>query len=87
MIKIALLSFAHVHANGYAQQVIDNPNAEIQCIWDDDPVRGNIASEKFNAPYIADLEEVVSSPDVDAVVINAIFIIDISCEIDTSENM
>lgn len=50
MIRIAMLSFAHVHANGYAQQVIDNPDATIQCIWDDDPVRGKIASEQFGAP-------------------------------------
>ncbi|TFG73770.1 MAG: Gfo/Idh/MocA family oxidoreductase [Anaerolineales bacterium] len=71
MLNIAMLSFAHVHANGYAQQVNDNPDTRIQCIWDDDPVRGKIAAEKFNAPYIADLEAVVSSPDVDAVVVNA----------------
>ena len=71
MLRIAMLSFAHVHANGYARQVIENPEAELQCIWDDDPVRGETASEKFGVPYIADLEEVVSRSDVDAVVINA----------------
>ena len=71
MLKIALLSFAHVHANGYARQVNENPDAEIQCIWDDDPVRGETASERVGVPYIADLEEVVSSPDVDAVVVNS----------------
>ena len=71
MINIAMLSFAHVHANGYAKQVNDNPDTRIQCIWDDDPVRGKIASEQFNVPYIADLEEVVSNPGVDAVVVNA----------------
>ena len=71
MLKIAMLSFAHVHANGYARQVNENPDTKIQCIWDDDPVRGQIASEQFGVPYIADLEAVVSSPDVDGVVINA----------------
>lgn len=71
MLRIAMLSFAHVHANGYAQRVADHPEAEIQCIWDDDPVRGQNASERWDAPLIEDLEQAVSRPDVDAVVINA----------------
>jgi predicted dehydrogenase len=71
MLRIAMLSFAHVHANGYAQRVVDHAEAQIQCIWDDDLVRGQEASERWNAPLYADLEQVVSSPDVDAVVINA----------------
>jgi predicted dehydrogenase len=66
-----MLSFAHVHANGYAQRVADHPEAQIQCIWDDDPARGQIASERWDAPLYDDLEQVVSSPEVDAVVINA----------------
>jgi 1,5-anhydro-D-fructose reductase (1,5-anhydro-D-mannitol-forming) len=71
MLRIAMLSFAHVHANGYAQRVVDHPEAQIQCIWDDDPERGKTASERWNAPLYDNLEQVVSSPDVDAVVINA----------------
>jgi predicted dehydrogenase len=71
MLRIALLSFAHVHANGYAQQVADHPEAEISCIWDDDPVRGRAASERFGVPTFTHLEEVLSQPDVDAVVVNA----------------
>jgi 1,5-anhydro-D-fructose reductase (1,5-anhydro-D-mannitol-forming) len=71
MLRIAMLSFAHVHARGYAQRVVDHPEAQIQCIWDDDPERGKAASEQWNAPLYADLDTVVSSPDVDAVVVNA----------------
>ncbi len=71
MLRIAMLSFAHVHANGYAQHVVNHPEAEIKCIWDDDPVRGATASEKFGVPYDGDLEKVLSRSDVDAVVINA----------------
>jgi 1,5-anhydro-D-fructose reductase (1,5-anhydro-D-mannitol-forming) len=71
MLRIAMLSFAHVHANGYAQHVIDHPEAEIQCIWEDDEGRAKAAHERFGAPVYTDLEEVVRRPDVDAVVINA----------------
>ena len=71
MIRVAMLSFAHVHANGYAQQVVDHPEAKIQCIWEDDLARGEEAAERFDAPIFDDLEAVVSRDDVDAVVINS----------------
>ncbi|MCJ7737261.1 MAG: Gfo/Idh/MocA family oxidoreductase [Anaerolineae bacterium] len=71
MLRIAMLSFAHVHANRYARQVIDLPDAELSCIWDDDAARGKAASEMFNVPVFDDLDAVLSRDDVDAVVINA----------------
>ncbi len=71
MLRVAMLSFAHVHANGYAQHVANHPEAKIECIWEDDPGRAKAAAEKFGAPVYQDLEQVVSRPEVDAVVINA----------------
>jgi 1,5-anhydro-D-fructose reductase (1,5-anhydro-D-mannitol-forming) len=66
-----MLSFAHVHANGYAQYVVNHPEAKIECIWEDDAERAKEAAEKFGAPVYTDLVQVVSNPNVDAVVINA----------------
>jgi predicted dehydrogenase len=71
MLRVAMLSFAHVHANGYADHVVKHPEAEITCAWEDDHGRAKAASEKFAIPVCEDLEEVLSRPDVDAVVINA----------------
>lgn len=71
MLKIAMLSMAHVHANGYGDHVAKHPDAKIQCIWDDNPTRGKAASERFSVPWFDDLEKVLSSPDVDAVVVDA----------------
>jgi len=71
MIGIAMLSFAHVHANGYAQRVAADPNTEIRCIWDDDPERGQAASARFGAPWTQDIEAALSRPDIDAVVVNS----------------
>ena len=31
MINIAKLSFAHVHARGYANQIRENPETEVGC--------------------------------------------------------
>ncbi len=50
MLRIAMLSMAHVHANGYAQAVVDHPEAEIVKIWEDDPGRGAAATERLASP-------------------------------------
>jgi 1,5-anhydro-D-fructose reductase (1,5-anhydro-D-mannitol-forming) len=68
---IAMLSFAHVHADDYARQVQAHPEATIQCIWDDDEARGRKGAVTYGAPYESDLRAVLSLPDVDAVLINA----------------
>ncbi len=71
MLRVAMLSFAHVHADGYARHVANHPEAKIEMIWEDDAGRAKAAHEKFGAPVCEDLEEVLGSPAVDAVVINA----------------
>ncbi len=71
MLRIAMLSFAHVHADGYARQIVNHPEAKIVSIWDDDEERGRAAAEKYNVAYARDLEAVLSRDDVDAVVVNA----------------
>ena len=71
MLRVAMLSFAHVHANRYAQHIVDHPEAEIVCIWEDDKERGKTASERFGVPVFDDLEAVLNRDDVDGVVINA----------------
>jgi 1,5-anhydro-D-fructose reductase (1,5-anhydro-D-mannitol-forming) len=69
--RIALLSFAHVHAHGYAQGVERHPEAQIVCVWDDDAARGRPAAERFGVPYESDLAAVLRRGDVDGVLVNA----------------
>ncbi len=71
MVRIAMLSAAHVHFGGYADQVVREPDAEMVAIWDDMPERGKAAAEKYGVPYTDDLNVVLSRDDVDAVVVNA----------------
>ena len=71
MLKIALLGMAHVHADGYAHQVKDDPEAEITRVWDDDPGRGRAAQDKWGAPWTTSLDEVLSDSAIDGVVVNA----------------
>jgi predicted dehydrogenase len=70
-VRVAMLSFAHVHAEGYARQVEENPEAEIVVIWDEEEYGGREAAERHKVPFCEDLDEVLSRDDVDGVVVNA----------------
>ena len=69
MVRIGMLSFAHVHANGYAEQVGKNERAELVAIWDHMESRGQSAAVKFQAPFYGDLDKLLEL-DLDAVVVN-----------------
>ena len=71
MLQIALLSFAHVHARGYAQHIVRHPEANVACVWDDLDARGQAAADALDVPYDNDLERVLGRSDIDAVVVNA----------------
>ena len=70
MVGIAMLSFAHVHAESYAKQVLEQPDAKLVAIWDEERERGREFAEKFNVPFEPDLDKVLNMPEVDAVVVN-----------------
>jgi 1,5-anhydro-D-fructose reductase (1,5-anhydro-D-mannitol-forming) len=71
MVRLAMLSMAHVHARGYGQQVLKNPDAEIACVWDDDAARGRAGAKLLEAPFEDNLHEVLADPGIDGVVLNS----------------
>src|SRR5579862_6159081 len=70
-IGVALLSFAHVHAKGYADAIAAHPDCETVVIWDEDAYRGQTEADKRNATYNEHLDQVLANPEVEAVVLNA----------------
>ncbi|MDX3006165.1 Gfo/Idh/MocA family oxidoreductase [Kribbella solani] len=68
-LKIATLSFWHVHAGDYSRQVDEHPGTELVAVWDDDAERGREGAAKFGAEYAADLDAVLARDDLDGVVI------------------
>lgn len=66
--KIGFISFAHMHAYAYAEQIVNHPDATIEAIWDDDVSRGELAAKTYGATYYGDLDHLLAA-DIDAVII------------------
>lgn len=71
MVEVAMLSFAHVHAEGYAREIESIPDAKIVAIWDEEPERGKEAAKRHNVPFFDKLEDVLEMDEVKGVVVNA----------------
>jgi len=69
MVKVGMLSFAHVHANGYAKAVNENERTQLVAVWDHMEDRGKSAAENNKVPFYSDLDEILAL-DIDAVVVN-----------------
>ena len=67
MLKVAMLSRWHVHANEYANTIKRNENACVTAVWDEDPQRGQQWADELNVPFVADYETLLAREDVDAV--------------------
>jgi UDP-N-acetylglucosamine 3-dehydrogenase len=70
MVRIGILSFAHMHAASYAAGLRRHPGAELAGIWDDDPARGAEFARQFDAPFFDDLDALLGS-GLDGVIVTA----------------
>ena len=71
MIKIGLLSAAHIHTRGFLEDISKRGDCELALVWDDMPDRGKRYATEYAAEYQQDLEKVVGENDVDAFIICA----------------
>lgn len=69
MLKVALVSRWHVHANEYAAAVKRYENAEIVAVWDENAERGKKWAEELGCRYFGDYGMMLRKADIDAVVI------------------
>jgi predicted dehydrogenase len=70
MINVALLSKWHVHAGQYAEQAMNNEKISVKVVWDEDKERGSKWAEELGVIFESDLDVVLSSPEIDAVVVD-----------------
>ena len=68
-LRVATLSFWHVHAGDYTRSTVQNPNTELVAVWDDDAERGREAAAQYNTEFVADLDELLARDDLDAVTV------------------
>jgi 1,5-anhydro-D-fructose reductase (1,5-anhydro-D-mannitol-forming) len=69
VIKVAILSFWHVHAKDYAREANEHPDTQIVALWDELPERGHKEAENRGVRFYEDLNELLAQPDIDAVIV------------------
>jgi myo-inositol 2-dehydrogenase / D-chiro-inositol 1-dehydrogenase len=62
-IRFGILSFAHYHANFWAEAIHASPHAELVGIWDDQPARGQEAAGRHGVPFEPELGAILSACD------------------------
>ena len=71
MIRVAMVSFWHVHGKDYARAAEQNPGTEIVAVWDEVPERGRAEAEKRGVPFFENLDDLLAQHNIDAVVVDA----------------
>jgi len=69
-VRIAILSFAHMHSFSYAFSLSRQKDASLIGIWDDDQMRGIAAGETYGVPVLQDIDELLGQ-GVDAVIVTS----------------
>ena len=67
MLRVAMLSRWHVHANEYAGETRANPDADVVAVWDENPERGAAWAGELDVSFETDLDALLASDDIDAV--------------------
>ena len=68
-IRLAVLSFWHVHGSEYSALAAEHPGTEVAAMWDEDPARGRAEAEQRGVPFVPRLEDVLARDDVDGVIV------------------
>lgn len=69
--KVGILSFAHVHASGYARCLAAMPDIALTAVADEDAARGTAAATQFGARWYADYRELLARDDIAAVIVTS----------------
>src|SRR5689334_16637059 len=69
MIRLAVLSYWHVHANDYSKQAAEHPDTEIVAVWDDQPERGQAAAQRWGGQFEESLPALLARDDIDGVIV------------------
>lgn len=62
-VRLGLASFAHHHAEFWAEAIATEPRARLVGVWDDDRARGRAAAGRHGVPYFSELEALLGECD------------------------
>ncbi|MDI6783753.1 MAG: Gfo/Idh/MocA family oxidoreductase [bacterium] len=68
MVKVGMMSFAHMHANGYIHCLKQLPNVEVVGIADDNTARGKKIAKQHKTKFFPSYEKLLAE-DIQAVVV------------------
>lgn len=69
--NIAIISYWHVHAEGYTKEIIEKTDSKVVAVWDEEEERGKSYAEKFQAAFYKNYDELLANKEIDGVVITA----------------
>ncbi|MGG5252197.1 Gfo/Idh/MocA family protein [Neobacillus sp. SM06] len=69
MLRVALLSRWHVHADEYAGYAKENSNVKIVKVWDEQEERGRKWAKELGVVFEGKLEKIMADPAIDAVMV------------------
>jgi len=69
VVKIGMMSFAHLHAMSYAHSIVTREDTQLVGIADHDPARAQEMANRYGTQAFADYEALLASAEVEAVVI------------------
>lgn len=71
MLRVAMVSYWHVHAWDYTKQAKEHPETEIVAVWDEEPGRGRETAEKLGVRFYESLDELLAQDTIDGVIVDA----------------
>ena len=70
MLRVAMLSRWHVHADEYASRINGQKQAQVVAIWDEEAERGRDWASELEVNFEADLDRLLARDDIDAVAVD-----------------
>lgn len=68
-VGIGILGLAHGHGHMYCQRMMTFDDVRLVACWDDDEARGRAAATRYGMAYSPQVEDVLRTPDIQAVII------------------
>ena len=67
--KVASISFWHLHGTDYARDALQHPELELVALWDDDRDRGRAGAALHGIEYVEDLDAILEDPSIEGVIV------------------